>query len=565
MKIPGTGETHRQRMNRRMAAMKNERSTFETHWRELAENFMPRRGRWTLGQENKGDKRHQKIIDGTPIFAARTLASGMMAGLTSPARPWFQLTLPDPDLAERAQNKQWLHAVGLRMRDVFSKSNLYSALPQVYGELGLFGTSCMVEMEDDMTVVRFYPKTIGTYWLANSSRMQTDSLYTEMRWTVRQVVQEFGIDNVSARVREQFERGHYENFVDIAHGIEPNDERLMHRMDAAGMEFRSCYWELSSDENQGLLAHRGFREQPFMAPRWNIIGEDVYGSSPGMDALGDAKALQFQQKRKAMAIDKMIDPPLMGPSSLRNQRVSLLPGDVTYLDGSQQGGPGLRSIYDVRLDPSMLLEDTRELESRINTAFYADLFLMLAMSDRRQITAREIEERHEEKLLMLGPVLERLNGELLDPIIDRTFAIMLRNGLLPPPPEDLEGVDLKVEYISILAQAQKAVGLGAVDRLTGFVAQAAAVKPEILDKLDWDQAVDEYGLMLGVPPRLVLSDDQVAEIRAGRQQQAQMAQVAAMAQPMAQAANAVKSLSQSSTAPDSALAAITGGLSGGAA
>ena len=207
----------------------------------------------------------------------------------------------------------------------------------------------------------------------------------------------------------------------------------------------------------------------------------------------------------------------------------------------------------------MLLEDTRAIQERVNSAFYADLFLMLSMSDRRQITAREIEERHEEKLLMLGPVLERLNDELLDPLIDRTFAAMLRGGQIPPPPRELEGVDLKVEYVSILAQAQKMVALGAIDRLAMFAGTVAQITQQPVDKVDWDQAIDEYGQALGVSPRVIVPDDKVAEARGARAQQQQAQQVAMMAQPMAQAASAAKAMSETKTGTGSALDAVLGG------
>jgi hypothetical protein len=551
-------------MDRRLSALKTERVTFEPHWREIAEYFLPRSTRWFLDDTNRGQKKHQRIIDNTTTRALRTLASGMMAGLTSPARPWFRLTTPDPDLAEFGAVKQWLHSVELRMRELFNKSNLYNALPTAYAELGAYGTSGILMLEDDEDVLRFYPQTVGSYWVAQSSRLDVDTLYRELRFTVRQCVQEFGIDAVSVGVREAFRRGNYEQKVDVIHAIEPNDERLLGALGAQGMEYRSCWFEKScssADDASKFLRESGMREKPFVAPRWETTGEDTYGSSPGMDALGDAKALMLQQRRKAQAIDKMIDPPLMGPTSLRNQRVSLLPGDVTYVDINQQG-QSLRSIYDVRLDPSMLLEDTRAIQDRINASFYADLFLMLSMSDRRQITAREIEERHEEKLLMLGPVLERLNDEMLDPIIERTFGIMMRAGQVPPPPMELEGVDLKVEYISILAQAQKMLGIATVDRFVGFVGQMAQVDPKALDKLDVDQTIDEYAEMTGVSPRIVRSDDDVAAMRAERQQQEQMQRMAAMAQPMQQAAGAAQTLADTEVSPDSLLANLTGGMMG---
>ena len=194
-----------------------------------------------------------------------------------------------------------------------------------------------------------------------------------------------------------------------------------------------------------------------------------------------------------------------------------------------------------------LIQDIQECEQRIRRAFFEDLFLMLAQTDRRQITAREIEERHEEKLLVLGSVVERLNEELLDPLIDRTFSIMSRRGFLPEPPEELQGAPLKVEYISIMSQAQKMVGISGIERLTGFVGQVAQASPAVLDRINFDEAVEEYGRMLGVPPSVVLSDEQVAAIRSDREQQAQAAQAMQMAQ---QGVTIAKEASQAKTGGD---------------
>lgn len=141
---------------------------------------------------------------------------------------------------------------------------------------------------------------------------------------------------------------------------------------------------------------------------------------------------------------------------------------------------------------------------------------MLANSDRRQITAREIDERHEEKLLALGPVLEQLNQDLLDPLIDITYIIMERQGLIPEPPEELQGMDLRVEYISIMAQAQKLAGIASIERFAGFGQGLLAVNPEAADKIDFDQMIDVYADRLSLQPGIVRPDEQVAAMRKGR-------------------------------------------------
>jgi hypothetical protein len=269
-----------------------------------------------------------------------------------------------------------------------------------------------------------------------------------------------------------------------------------------------------------------------MAPRWETTAEDVYGTNcPGMIALGDIKGLQLEEKRKAQAIDKMTNPPLRGPASLRNSPVSSLPGGLTLFDQGQETGGGLAPIYEVNPRINELMQDISNIENRIDRCFYADLFMMLENLDGVQPrNILELSQRKEEKLLQLGPVLEDLHNDFLDKVIDRTFNIAERGGLIPPAPEELQGSPLRVEYISILAQAQQAVGTASIERLSGFIGGLAAVYPSVADKFDADQAVDEYSELIGTSPKIVVADDKVKEIRAARQQQQEQQQALDTAQ-----------------------------------
>ena len=542
---------------RRWTDIKDERSTYFGHWEELSEFILPRRGRFLTSKRNDGSKKNGKIIDSTGTMAVRTLSAGMMSGITSPARPWFRLATPDSALMEQSEVKQWLYSVEKKMREIFSRSNLYNSLQTVYEELSVFGTGAMLVSEDFDDVIRCYPFTVGEYGLAQSHRLQVDTFYREFQLTVAQVVEQFGMENCSDPVQSMFKEGKLDSYVEILHVVEPNSVRQYDKKDNQNMPYHSCYIEKAS-KNERKLSDKGFEEFPVLAPRWHVTGVDIYGRSPGMDVLGDVKALQIEQKRKAQGIDKMVNPPLQAPSSLRGQSATVLPGGVTYVDTMQGNQGGFRPTYEVNPRLGELQQDIAETQYRIQQGFYADLFQMMTQSDRRQITAREIDERHEEKLLMLGPVLERLHTELLNPLIDRTFNIMARNDLLPPAPEELGGVTLKVEYISVMAQAQKAIGTGAIERLAGFVGNMAATKPDVLDKFDADQSVDEYAEMLGVPPKIVVPDDVVQQMRQARQEQMEQQQMMEQASMGAQAA---KVMSDADTGGENILTDIIGGIS----
>jgi hypothetical protein len=561
----------RARYDKLRSALWSDRATFDSHYQELASWLLPRRIRTWSGDRNKGDKRNQNIIDSTARFSARTLSSGLHAGLTSPARPWMKLSTPDPDLAEFGPVKEWLHIVTQRMLTVFLQTNLYNVLPMLYGDLGVFGTACMSVVDDSKDLFRCYAYPIMSYALGQDARGLTTTFCREYELTVRQIVEQFGVKAngrdidwtpISPSVHALWDSGDYETGVQVCWIVKPNEYARKDRLEAKYLPWTSCYFETGSragnnsydSSGLGFLKESGFETFPIMAPRWDITGEDTYGTDcPGMTALGDIKQLQIMQRRKGQAISKMVDPPLVGPTELRTQKTSLLPGDITYVN-QREGQGGLRAIHEVTLNIQHLREDIGEVQYRIQRAFYEDLFLMLARSDDQRgsqpITAREIDERHEEKLLALGPVLERTNDELLDPIVDRVFGLMEKAGLIPEPPTELHGVKLKVEYISIMAQAQKLVGVVGQDRFLQSAGMLMGMDPSVVAKINFDQVVDNYGEMLGVDPRIIRSTD---DANAMRQQQAQAQQQAMDAENALKMAQTAKTASETPLTGDTAL------------
>ena len=519
----------------RKSALWLERSSWVTHWREISDYQQPRAGRFVVTDRNRGDKRANHIIDNTAVFGARTLAAGLMSGVTSPARPWFRLEIKDKDLMESGPVKSWLHDTATLLRAIFASSNTYRSLHTLYEELGLFGTGCSIVLPDFDNVLHHYPLTIGEYALATDSRGNVDTVCREMQMTVAQMIEQFGEKNCSLNVRNLYSQHNYDAWVDVVHLIEPRKNRDTGKRDAKNMRFSSCYFEPGKDNWDEFLSESGFDRFVALAPRWVVTGNDVYGTSPGMECLGDVKQLQHQQLRKGQAIDYMVNPPIVVPTRYKENARARLPGGVFYVDAQGAQQP-VRSAFDVNLNLQHLMVDIQDVRERIRSAYYADLFLMMANDSRSNVTATEVAERHEEKLLMLGPVLERLHNELLSPLIDLAFSYADRAGILPTPPPELEGMELGVEFISVLAQAQRAVATQGMDRLLGTVGQMAAIKPEVLDKIDFDQVVDDYGDAYGVNPKIVVPDDAVAALRKQRAAAMQAQQSAATAPQVVESA-----------------------------
>lgn len=526
-----------QRKRLRVAELFQERVSWMAHWREISEYQQPRAGRFILTDRNRGEKRHQSIYDRTAIGAHRTLAAGLMSGMTSPARPWFRLGLADRDLMEYAAVKTWLHRTGLLLREIFASSNTYRALQQGYGELGLFGTWADVVEPNFDNVMHHHPLTIGEYALATNDLGVVDTMVRENEMTVSQIVKKFGIENCSTTVKNLYDRHRLNAWVPVMHIVEPRTERDTRKRDAKNMAFASCYFESANDNTERYLRESGYKRFPVLAPRWETVGGDVYGHSPGIECLGDVKQLQHQQLRKSQAIDYQTNPPLQVPVELKDAARARLPGGVSYYNQVAPGG-GIRTAYEVNLDLNALRDDIVDVRGRIRAAYYEDLFLMLANDTRSGITATEVAERHEEKLLMLGPVLERLHNELLSPKIDMAFDYAAEAGILPEPPPELQGMDLNIEFVSTLAQAQRIVAAQGMDRLIGTIGSMAGLWPEVRHKINAMQVVDDYADVYGVNPELIHDDDK-ASAAADAERQAMAAQQAAATAPdLAKAAQA---------------------------
>lgn len=533
--------------NTRLEALKSERSSFIPEWREMSDYILAGRGRFLADDNNKGGRRNLKQINNKPKMSARTLASGMMSGITSPSRPWFQLGTGDTELNEFDSVKTWLHKVQQIMYSVYSASNTYNSLHNVYSELGVFGTATMGVYADFENVIHCKTYTAGEYMIGTDGRDIVDTFYREYQLTVAQTVKQFGKDNVSSDVLDRWNNGNTETWVDIVHAVEPNDDRDHMSPMAKDKKFRSVYYESATNLRNGkdkFLRESGFDDFPVLGPRWGVAASDIYGTDwPGMDAIGDVKALQLGEKRKYQGVDQVVLPPMQGPSAMvsKIQQGGLNPGDMIANDHATQG---MRSIYDTRPDLSAIGQINMDAENRISHAFYEDLFMMLANSDRRQITATEVAEKQEEKLLMLGPVLERLHSELLDPLINRTFNILQKAGVLPPPPPELEGRELQVEYVSVLAQAQRMVAVTGIERTVGFAAEMSQIWPEARLKVDAMQVMDDYAVSMGVNPKIIKSDERVGQEQAA---EAQQQQAAVQQQQSAEAVNMAKTASEIDT------------------
>lgn len=557
----------RQKCEDLLEQMRHERESWRPQWSDLAKFIEPTRSRFWLDESNRGDRRNYAIVDSTATRAARTLASGMMSGVTNPARPWFRLTTPDPELSDRQTVKDWLYEVTERMNTVIARANAYDAMQVVYGDLGTFATGSMIVEEDEEFVIRCQSFPIGSYFIADDQYGRVRYFAREFQLSVSQVVEMFGAENPGLTIgtKSLYENNTLRERVSLCHLIKPNPDYDPARRDGKAKAFISYYWEkgsagdVAADRTRGFLRVSGYEEFPVLAPRWAVTGEDSYGTNcPGMICLGDVRQLQLGEKRKMQAVDKKISPPMQAPAGLRNQQMNFAAGGVSWNPMPTQP---ITPVYAVDFALQEFEFIQNQCRQRIDETYYADLFLLIARDDALQPrTATEILERREEKFIALGPVLQRLNRDFLNPFIDRVFNVMARRGFIPEPPEELAGVDLRVEFISIMAQAQKLAGVGGVERYMRQVVETAAAtrNPAILDVVNFEEGFPEYGEMLGIPPTFTRSYDEIIALRDARAEAETRMRAAEEAKVEAEA---LQKMSQAKTGPgpgDNLLASILG-------
>lgn len=546
-------------LERRHQALLRRRAPWDAAWQSLADHFLPTRCR--LAPQNdaaeEGPMLNRGLVDATGILAMRTLAAGLQGGLTSPARPWFRLSLDDPDLARSRPGQAWLDEVAARMRVIFQRSNFYNAMHTIYGELGTFGTAFVFELADVERGFRFLPLCAGEYALDCDADRRVDTVFRRCAMTLRQIGQAFGADALPESLREALRRNP-EQRRNVIQAVFPRDGGRRGPCTAAHMPVASVYWLEGREGGARPLRVSGFWAFPGFGPRWDVAGNDVYGRSPAMDALPDCRMLQQMGVTTLKAIHKAVDPPMSVAAGLRSVGLDLTPGGVNYVDSAPGQSPQAATPL-LQINPDLVTarKAMEAVQEQIRKGLYNDLFKLI-LEGRANVTASEIAAREEEKLVLIGPVLERLHDELFIPLMDRTFECMRALDMLPPCPPELAGRRLRVEFVSLLAQAQKLVGVNAADQYLALTLRASTAWPEALDALNVDHLLDSYAESLGLPVSLTRSPEERRQLRAAR---AEATQTQGLADTVGKGVNMVRSLAQSPlTGPDGKTYSVLDGL-----
>jgi hypothetical protein len=564
----------------RLGMLRNWRYSWWAYWAILAQFFNPRRYHWVIVANRmwKGSPLNDSIIDSTGLQALRTCAHGMWSGLTNPSRPWLKLDKALPWMELDPDAKDWIDDTTQRCETVLAQSNFYTEMAQAFEDLTLFGTAPPIIYEDAEDVIHLYLPCAGEYYLACGSRNEPNTLYREFAYTVAQIVEWCASNNGTCpqQVKKQYQEGSLDIEHVVCHAIQPNAPLSGKGWTESGSEvhivparFPWCevYW-LKGNKTAAPLSKRGFLEQPFIPMRWSKVSNDAYGRSPCMDALGDNKQVQAETRRKGEFIEKGVRPPMGADVELDNKPYSIMPGQVTFFSTGNGQNKKFFPLFEVNAAWLQgITADIDMVNKRLEKCLFVDIFMAITqMQGVQPRNELELTKRDLERLQVLGPVIEIVEGQLAI-AIRRVLAIMDRRGMLKPRPKSLQGLPLKISFISIMRLAQKsaqAVAMKDMFATMGELSSAAKAAgiPDPLRKMKLDQAAEDYGDATNFPSHLWWTPQEVLEHDQARAKA--MSQQQAPGQAMA-AVTAAKTLSETPLGGNSALSALTGGAGGGAA
>ena len=561
--------------------MEQERAPFIEVWKDVNDYILPSRGMSWL-REDRSSPISSKILDNTASLASDILVSGLLSGMAGPTIRWFALEHPDFRANEIYEVQEWTHESSEITHSNLLKTNAYNNFNLVFKDCSGFGTAAMLMERDFKNYLRTEVFEAGSYLISQNANKEIDTFIRETRMSVRQIVEKFctnpltneaDLSNVSNSVAHNWKKGNHEEQVNITHAIYPNEKYdPMVKSAFYNKKYRSVYYEggsgngmgssygVSSDSkgnihNQKVLYVSGYSFFPVLCPRWQRNSTDAYGvDCPAWQSLGDVIELQSLRQDKLDNSAQYSRPAMIGPTDLENAGPSLIPNSTVYFD-EREDQKGFRPIVQTNMNyVAALSQDEQIIRERIENAWYKKV--LLAIIDKNaEMTKYETMERLQEKKQILGPMNIQFIRDFLEPFINNAFTIFAERGLYAPAPSEIQGTDLKIEYVSDIAKAQRTAGVRDIEDFMMFAMQTSQSNPEVMDVVNFDEGMREIVERRGIPPSLIRPKDMVAKMREQRRQRQMMQE---QVEQMKDRAGAVKSLAGASLEGDNALTNMMG-------
>lgn len=502
---------------KRYERAKGERINWDEYWEDLAEFFIPNKDN-VYGYKLTGERKFNRLFDSTSVHAVEMLSSSLHGMMTNSASVWFGLTTGRQDLDQDKEVAQYLQTCVRIITDTLNSSNFQEEIHETYLDLVGIGTTVLSMEEDDDAALRFKSSPIYETYIGENEKGEVDKLWKVRKYTLEQIRDEFGDDllkeHVDLQLDFQSDRCRDKKYEVIFEILPERDDEGSKTGKWLGR------WVLRKPEF--VLKESTYHSWPFAVPRWTKLNSEVYGRSPSMKCLPDVKMLNSVMKATIRGLQKTVDPPLMVPDNGFLLPIKTSPGSTNFY---RTGMKDRIEPFPNAARPDIGEDFMESIRQRIRETFFID---QLQLINQRDMTATEVMQRTDERLRFLGPILGRLNNELLKPIIDRVFEVLDRQGKLPDPPQKLEGLaELKINYTSQIAKAQKTGEANVLMKVLQAAGPIVQSQPDVMDNFDGDGTIQYLSTLFGLPHEMLRDMKVVKEVR---QQRAQAQQQAAQAQ-----------------------------------
>lgn len=507
----------------RLPRLESLRQPHLQNWTGISNLMLPRRGLFlSLGlSAAQAKERYKRIINSTGMDALRLAAMGTHQLMTSASLDWLGLDFEDQGMNRWPRARRWIDQVVDVFYRVFRDSNFYQVTQGADHDFWAFSNAQIMAWPHPRKVVSYELVPPGQWCWALDRYGEVDTLYRQYPMSARNLVAEFGRERVSERARRAAEQRPDEE-LDVVMVVEPREAgRVVDGSPMASeMPFRVAYFEAASGDEDHFLREGGCPEWPGGSAVGMRVGADPYGEGPGHDVQYDVAMLQGIDRDLLLAIQTAARPPMLLPPGLKN-KARFVPGGFTYASAGE--AEAVRELYKAQLQLGPAQAKLEEVEAKVRRALYNDVFLIYR-EQRSNVTAREIAELAGEKMVFLGAVVDQIKNQI-EQLVDRTFGLCQRAGLLPEPPRELLGQTLRVNLRGPLAQAQRAAGLKPNRELLAEVAGMAQLWPGAVEMFDHDAYLRRQQELGGANAELLRTPEQLKELAEARaQQQAQAAQ-----------------------------------------
>lgn len=488
---------------------KSERLVWDSHFQEINDYVNPRKNN-IVKSFAKGAKRNLHLLDNTALVSCELLAGALHGLLTNPYAQWFGLSTGDPDIDNDDQARAWLQDTAHRMLNILNDSNFQTEVHEFYLDLCGVSTANLLMEEDDETVVRFTAKFIGNYCIEENNKGIVDTVYCEWTWDAQTIAEEFGVENLTKKVKEAYEKKQDTKFT-IIHGVYPKSPLDKSKNTPKLHDFISHY---VCKEDEADILVEGYWEQPYLVSRWAKSSDEEWGRGPGFTALPEAKIINKMTETIIKAAQKVVDPPLQLPDDGFILPLRTYPGGLNFRRSGFEDK--IEPVFNKEIRVDFGIQAMEQHRERIKQAFYVNQIML--SNEGPQRTATQVNRESSDSMRFLGPMLGRQQSEFLGPMCNRLYKVMDRKKMFKPMPEImLRARGLSVQYSSAIAKMQRLDESQSIQRTMADLAPFAQLFPEIKDNFDPDQAARIVANNNGFPQAIIRDLTKVKQIREARQ------------------------------------------------